>query len=107
MRLLDPTAGTVKLNGEDITRLSRPALRPLRRQMQIIFQDPYASLNPRKTVRQTLEEPLRFHNPKMTGAEIADKIADVMKQVGVDPAWITRYCRPLSSVTTPSFLAFS
>ena len=64
---------------------------PYRRKMQMIFQDPYASLNPRKTVRQTLEEPLRFHNPRMTAAEARDKIDAVMEQVGVDPAWITRY----------------
>lgn len=59
--------------------------------MQMIFQDPYASLNPRKTVQQTLEEPLRFHHPELSGNEINDKIDQVMEQVGVDQAWIKRY----------------
>ncbi len=55
---------------------------PYRTRMQMIFQDPYASLNPRKTIKQTLEEPLRYHNPSMSGDEINDRIIEVMNQVG-------------------------
>jgi len=91
MGLHPPNSGEVRYKGERIDNLNHEGWMPYRKKMQMIFQDPYASLNPRKTVRQTLEEPLRFHNPKMTSAEAGDKIADVMEQVGVDPAWITRY----------------
>ncbi len=91
MGLYPPNSGEVLYNGERIDNLTHNQWLPYRKKMQMIFQDPYASLNPRKTVRQTLEEPLKFHNPKMSSAEAADKISQVMEQVGVDPAWITRY----------------
>ncbi len=91
MGLYPPNAGEVLYGGERIDNLNHEQWMPFRKKMQMIFQDPYASLNPRKTVRQTLEEPLRFHNPKMTGPEVSDKVAYVMEQVGVDPVWITRY----------------
>ena len=89
--LYPPNSGKIRYDGERIDHLTHAQWLPYRRKMQMIFQDPYASLNPRKTVRQTLEEPLRFHNPKMTASQISDKSAEVMQQVGVDPAWITRY----------------
>ncbi len=89
--LYPPNSGEIYYRGERIDKLSHEKMLPFRRKMQMIFQDPYASLNPRKTVRQTLEEPLRFHNPEMTTAQIEGKIEEVMEQVGVDPAWITRY----------------
>jgi peptide/nickel transport system ATP-binding protein len=91
MGLYPPNSGQIFYDGERIDHLSHSQWLPFRRKMQMIFQDPYASLNPRKTVSQTLEEPLRFHNPKMTAAEATDKAAEVMEQVGVDPVWITRY----------------
>ncbi len=91
MGLYPPNSGEVRFDGDRIDNLTHEQWMPYRKKMQMIFQDPYASLNPRKTVRQTLEEPLRFHNPKMNGAQISDKINDVMEKVGVDPAWITRY----------------
>ena len=62
-----------------------------RRKMQMIFQDPYASLNPRKTVIQTLEEPVRFHNPSISTQQVKERIEEVMSQVGVDPKWAGRY----------------
>ena len=61
VRLHEPTSGTVRFDGKDITRLSRSALRPFRREMQMIFQDPYASLNPRKRVVQLVGDPFRIH----------------------------------------------
>lgn len=89
--LYPPNSGEVYYRGERLDKLSHEQMLPFRRKMQMIFQDPYASLNPRKTVRQTLEEPLRFHNPGMASSQIESKIDEVMEQVGVDPAWITRY----------------
>ncbi len=91
MGLYPPNSGEIIYDGDRIDHLTHSQWLPYRRKMQMIFQDPYASLNPRKTVRQTLEEPLRFHNPDMTSGQAAEKIADVMQQVGVDPVWITRY----------------
>ena len=89
--LYPPNSGEIYYRGDRIDQLSHEQMLPFRKKMQMIFQDPYASLNPRKTVRQTLEEPLRFHNPAMKSAQIFEKIESVMEQVGVDPAWITRY----------------
>jgi peptide/nickel transport system ATP-binding protein len=59
--------------------------------MQMIFQNPYASLNPRMTVKQTLEEPVRFHTPGINRADVAEKIKEVMSSVGVDPGWNERF----------------
>ena len=61
LRLLDPTFGRVIYDGQDITPLSQSRLRPLRRRMQIVFQDPYSSLNPRMTVREIVGEAIRIH----------------------------------------------
>jgi peptide/nickel transport system ATP-binding protein len=64
---------------------------PFRRKMQMIFQDPYASLNPRMTVARTLEEPVVFHNPGLSSSQVQEKVNAVMRQVGVDPKWSDRY----------------
>jgi peptide/nickel transport system ATP-binding protein len=64
---------------------------PFRKKMQMIFQDPYASLNPRMTVKKMLEEPFVFHNKSVTPRQVEDKVAEVMQQVGVEPSWATRY----------------
>ena len=61
MRLTEPTEGRIVFDGRDITHMSQAEIRPLRRRMQMIFQDPYASLNPRMTVREILSGPLRLH----------------------------------------------
>ncbi len=91
MGLYPATSGQVLYENQRLDKLSHKQWLPFRKKMQMIFQDPYASLNPRKTVRQILEEPLRFHNPDMNASQAGDKIAEVMDQVGVDPAWISRY----------------
>ncbi len=91
MGLLAPTAGTVRFDGTRIDGLSGKALLPYRRRMQMIFQNPYASLNPRMTVQRTLEEPVRFHNPGLGPGEVAERIARVMESVGVDPSWAGRF----------------
>ncbi|MEH6649281.1 MAG: oligopeptide/dipeptide ABC transporter ATP-binding protein [Motiliproteus sp.] len=91
MGLLNPSGGSIHYRGERIDQLSDREMLPYRKKMQMIFQNPYASLNPRKTITQTLEEPVRFHNPKMTQAEIQDRIKAVMFDVGIDPTWGVRY----------------
>jgi peptide/nickel transport system ATP-binding protein len=91
MGLYPPNSGEIYYDGKRIDNLTHEQMLPFRKKMQMIFQDPYASLNPRKTVQQTLEEPLRFHHPESSSGEIKDKIEQVMEQVGVDHAWIKRY----------------
>ncbi len=91
MGLLEPTAGSIEYDGQRIDDLPAEQLLPFRRRMQMIFQNPYASLNPRLTVKQALEEPMRFHNPGIGNGELKDKVQDVMDSVGVDPSWRERF----------------
>jgi len=91
MGLYNPNSGRILYNGVRIDNLTHKKMLPYRRKMQMIFQDPYASLNPRKTVQRTLEEPLRFHNPRMSSIDVNKKIKKVMEQVGVDPSWSKRF----------------
>lgn len=91
MGLLSPTAGEICYGGQRIDHLSGKELLPYRCKMQMIFQNPYASLNPRMTIRQTLEEPIRFHHPEWTRADVDSKIQDVMASVGIDPDWGSRF----------------
>jgi len=86
-----PESGKIFYRDERIDNLSSKAMLKYRSRMQMVFQDPYSSLNPRKTVKQTLEEPLRFHNRGISNGEVKDKIDEVMTQVGVDPKWAARY----------------
>ena len=85
LRLLDPTSGEIKLNGHDITHLSKTEMRPVRREMQIIFQDPYSSLNPRMTAGGIVEEMLRVHDIG-TPAERKEQVADLFERVGLRKA---------------------
>lgn len=89
--LTRPTAGAVRFEGETISGIGDAAMRPYRRRMQMIFQNPYASLNPRLTVQRTLEEPLRFHRPELNEAEVKAHTQEVMASVGNDPEWGSRY----------------
>ncbi len=91
MGLLSPTAGSINYQGKRIDNLSREQLSPYRKKMQMIFQNPYSSLNPRMTVKQTLQEPVRFHNPSMNSTEVRHKVDQVMESVGIDPEWSVRY----------------
>ena len=84
VRLYEPDAGHVELDGVDISHLGQAALRPLRRQMQMIFQDPFASLNPRSTVGRILEEPMIVH-AKGNRLERRDRVAWLMEKVGLRP----------------------
>jgi oligopeptide transport system ATP-binding protein len=90
LRLIEPTAGEVLFRGEDVLGYSREEMRRARRQMQIVFQDPYSSLNPRMRVRQIIEEPLVIHN--IGNAESrAQRVQELYGLVGLDPATIDRY----------------
>src|SRR5207248_4008073 len=82
LRLVEPTAGTIKLDGEDITRLGKTAMRPHRRQMQIIFQDPFSSLNPRMSAGDIVGEPLQVHGIA-SGREKVERVAALFDQVGL------------------------
>ena len=88
VRLIDPTGGTIRFDGQDISRLSRRALRPLRRQMQMIFQDPYSSLNPRKSVGQIVAEPFSIHG---TEKDTKQRVQELLARVGLSPEHYNRY----------------
>ena len=90
LRLIDPTAGTVRFEGADITGLRGDAMRKLRRRMQIVFQDPFASLNPRMTVAEILEEPLIVHGIG-DGAARRGRVAELLGLVGLAPYHAGRY----------------
>ncbi|MFB9266307.1 ABC transporter ATP-binding protein [Bradyrhizobium erythrophlei] len=84
LRLVEPTSGAIKLDGEDIAPLSKAALRPHRRSMQIVFQDPFASLNPRMTAGDIVGEPLSVHG-LASGAKKQERVAELFQQVGLRP----------------------
>jgi peptide/nickel transport system ATP-binding protein/oligopeptide transport system ATP-binding protein len=88
VRLLDPTYGTVRFDGRDITHLSHRQMRPLRREMQIIFQDPYSSLNPRKSVGQIIGEPFAIHK---TEQDTRTRVRELLARVGLSPEHYNRY----------------
>jgi oligopeptide/dipeptide ABC transporter ATP-binding protein len=91
LRLLEPTAGTVTFDGQDVGQLKAGALRSLRKQMQIIFQDPFGSLNPRRTVFDTLAEPLTFHGIVPNKADLPGEVQRLLDRVGLDPNYLHRY----------------
>ena len=91
MGLYPPNSGEIHYQDQRIDHLSPQQMLPFRKKMQMIFQDPYASLNPRMTVNKILAEPVYFHNRSITSQAAQDKVAEVMRQVGVDPAWAGRY----------------
>jgi oligopeptide transport system ATP-binding protein len=90
LQLYKPTAGSVTFDGTDLVKLKGEHMRQMRRKMQMIFQDPYASLNPRMTVAQLVGEPLMVHNVA-TGAEINERVAHLLEIVNLNPAFATRY----------------
>ena len=90
MRLLDPTSGTIEYRGRDIAGLGRRELKPLRREMQMIFQDPYSSLNPRKTVGSIVAEPFRIHDIDPPGG-LRKRVQELMEQVGLNPEHYNRF----------------
>ena len=90
VKLYDASAGQLLLNGQDVTALSPRAMRPKRREVQMVFQDPYASLNPRRRVRDLIAEPLRVHS-KLAGAAIAERVGELLDLVGLRADHAARY----------------
>ncbi|HYI23055.1 MAG TPA: ATP-binding cassette domain-containing protein, partial [Candidatus Limnocylindrales bacterium] len=90
IRLNQPTAGQVLFDGLDVYKLGPNELRRLRRRMQIIFQDPYSSLDPRMTVSSIISEPLETHGLKKGSAK-RDRVAELLEMVGLDPRYVNRY----------------
>lgn len=90
LQLYRPTAGSVQFEGKELTSMKGEELRAMRREMQIIFQDPFASLNPRMTVGNIVSEPLRIHNI-MRGKELREFVESLLEKVGLNPFYINRY----------------
>src|SRR4051812_21592123 len=89
MRLIDSTDGRISFHGEEITKAGRKQMDPLRRQMQMVFQDPFASLNPRKRVGQIIGMPLRLHGTERKDVE--PQVRELLRKVGLHPEHINRY----------------
>ncbi len=96
LQLDRPTAGEILFEGRNLAQMTDAELRPLRRQMQIVFQDPYSSLNPRMTVGQILGEPVRVHGMARNGRERRDRVAELLTVVGLNPLMADRYPHELS-----------
>jgi oligopeptide/dipeptide ABC transporter ATP-binding protein len=96
LRLIEPSAGSVRFEGQELTGRSQRELRPVRKQLQIVFQDPYSSLNPRMTVRDTVGEPLRIHRLTRGAQEESARVAELLAQVGLRADFMRRYPHELS-----------
>ncbi len=90
LRLLEPTSGRIFFEGEDITELKKEGLREKRRDMQIIFQDPFASLDPRMSVGSIISEPLKVHKV-LSGKALEERVAQLLSEVGLNPDYASRY----------------
>lgn len=90
LRLIEPTSGSVHIDGIDILQASRSGMHALRRRMQVVFQDPYSALNPRMRVRQILMEPFAIHGTP-TGLRPQDRVQQLLREVGLDASALDRY----------------
>jgi oligopeptide transport system ATP-binding protein len=91
IRLVDPTAGVIRYEGQVISTLGSGAFWPYRKKIQIIFQDPYNSLNPRLSIFEIIGEALEIHFPQMTRGDRRERVAGLLKQVGLEPDHLDRY----------------
>lgn len=91
LKLIPATSGSVEFNGRDILPLSEHEFRPMRREMQMIFQDPFGSLNPRFTISEIVSEALEIHFPRMSRSERRDRVTELLRMVGLQPEMMTRY----------------
>ena len=91
LRLVPATAGSVHFDGTDITNMPESSFRPFRKRMQMIFQDPFGSLNPRHTIRQIVGEALEIHFPTLSAKDRSNKVAALLEKVGLKPEMASRY----------------
>lgn len=91
IRLIEPTAGEIHFSGQDLMALSKQELRSIRKDIQIVFQDPYASLNPRQSVGESIGEALLYHGLVSSRSEQRDRVAQIMQQIGLSPDLMDRY----------------
>jgi oligopeptide transport system ATP-binding protein len=94
LRLVPATAGIIHFDGRDITNMPESDFRPFRKRMQMIFQDPFGSLNPRHTIRQIVSEALEIHFPTLSTKDRSDKVASLLEKVGLKPEMATDWNRP-------------
>jgi len=91
VRLVDPTSGLVRYNGQEISSLKGATLRPYRKKIQMVFQDPYNSLNPRLRIGTILAEPLEIHFPQMSASDRTARVTELLRLVGLDPTHASRF----------------
>jgi oligopeptide transport system ATP-binding protein len=96
LNLIAATSGSVTYKGKDVTKLSNSAMRPLRRDLQIVFQDPFASLDPRMSIAEIIAEPLRIHGLYGRGGQGREKVRELMRTVGLNPEHSNRYSHEFS-----------
>jgi oligopeptide transport system ATP-binding protein len=96
LRLEQPTSGEIRYDGIDVARLGRQGLKALRRRMQVIFQDPYSSLNPRMKIGSIIAEPIMVHGIEPDAARRADRVRDLLAVCGLDPGFADRYPHEMS-----------
>ena len=96
VHLLTPDKGSILFRGQDITSMNERQFHPLRKEIQMVFQDPYSSLNPRKKIGWLLEEPLKIHRKNMKKEERKAKVEEILKEVGLDAEYANRYPKELS-----------
>jgi len=96
LKLVPPTDGVVCWSGRNLSPLNEPEIRPLRKEFQIVFQDPLASLDPRMTIGQSIAEPLKSLRPDISRKEMTREVREAMARVGLDPVWINRYPHEIS-----------
>ena len=99
LRLIEPTSGEVIFNGQDITKLHPRDMKALRKDMQIIFQDPYASLDPRKTISQIISEPIIINKILTNKHDVEDRVHELMDTVGLAQRLVNTYPHELASVS--------
>lgn len=91
LKLVPPTSGSVVFDGRSILEMAESQFRPLRREMQMIFQDPFGSLNPRMSILSIISEPLQIHFPNLNAAERRERVAELLRHVGLEPAMMGRF----------------
>lgn len=96
LRLIEPTSGKVFFQDQEVTRLPREQLRQLRREMQMVFQDPFSSLDSRMNIGSSVMEPLRIHAPKLSNKQRHERVAELLERVGLSPEFMRRYPHELS-----------